>query len=127
MKEFYNHSGERLGFLILIGSVILSLSLLSGNISHLLQTSILGYPEHEPFDGTVYPIQKVPDWVGLDFEKWDYDYNSLSDNDLIDIPYYYANQLKVSTDDLQWGDPTDDAIRNAKITYSVPYMGNYLL
>ncbi len=127
MKKFYNHSGARLGFLILIGSVILSLSLLSGNISHLLQTSILGYPEHEPFDGTVYPIQKVPDWTGLDFEKWDYDYNSLSDSDLIDIPYYYTNQLKVSTDDLQWGDPADDIIRNAKITYSVPYMGNYLL
>jgi murein DD-endopeptidase MepM/ murein hydrolase activator NlpD len=127
MKNFFKHSRARLGFLILIILSIFSLTFYGGEISYLLRTSIVGYPEHEPFDGTVYPVEKAPDWVNLSSEKWDFGYDSLSSGDLINIPNYDPNQLKMSTDDLEWGDVEDNKIRNAKITYSVPYMGNYLL
>lgn len=93
----------------------------------LYQTNILAFPEHLPFSGTVAPIKKVPDFVHLSSSKWDLDYNSLSSADLIDLPEYNPDLLAVSTDNLKWGNTADDQIRNAKITYSVPYLGTYQL
>lgn len=95
--------------------------------SSFFKTSVVGVPQHDAFDGTVYPVQKVPNWVKLTTDEYKYDFNSIPSSKYIDIPYYDPNQLKISTDNLQWGDPADDLIRNAKITYSVPYMGNYQL
>ena len=95
--------------------------------SLLYSTSILDYPEHAAFDGTTYPVEKTPDWVNLDGDKWDANFLSLSDSDLIGVPEYNPSQLKTSTDSLVWGDPAHNMIRNAKITYSVPYLGNYKL
>ncbi len=91
------------------------------------KASILSYPQHEPFDGLVYPVQEVPNWVKLSQEKWNASYSVLSFSDLVTLPKYNPSELKTSTDDLKWGNSTHDKIRNAKITYSVPYMGNYLL
>ncbi len=127
MKKKLNYSALKSFLLILVVSIVFSYSIFGQNVSYFLKTSIIGYPEHEPFDGTVYPIEKVPDWVNLDSDRWDDDYSSLSDSDLVEIPYYDPNQLIISTDDLTWGDSEDNKIRNAKIIYSVPYMGNYLL
>lgn len=127
MKKKLNYSALKSFFLILVVSIVFSYSIFGGNLSYFLRTSIVGYPEHEPFDGTTYPIQEVPDWVNLSSDKWDDNYSSLSDSDLVDLPYYDPNQLEISTDNLTWGDSDDNKIRNAKITYSVPYMGNYLL
>ncbi len=95
--------------------------------SLLYSTDVLSLPEHAPFDGTVYPVAKVPDWVHLDAAKWKDLYINLSESELVSSPYYDPNQLSVSTDSLTWGNPVDDAIRNAKITYSTPYLGNYKL
>lgn len=127
MKDFLNHSGKRIGLLALIAVMTMSLTYFAGDVSYLLRTSIIGYPEHEAFDGTVYPVQKVPNWSELDAGKWDMSYGSLSTGDLMNIPYYDPSQLRVSADSLKWGDAADNVIRNAKITYSVPYMGNYKL
>ncbi|NIA02368.1 MAG: peptidoglycan DD-metalloendopeptidase family protein, partial [Nitrospirae bacterium] len=121
------HSGGRIALLILILSVILTSSFLAGDLSYMLRTSIIGYPEHEPFDGTVYPIQQVPNWMAMDLDEWDYSFGSMNSGDFVSIPNYDPNQLKISADTLEWGDASDDIIRNAKITYPVPYMGNYLL
>ncbi len=93
----------------------------------IFKTSVLEVPEHAPFDGTVYPIQKVPDWVGANVDNKKVNYGDLKSSQLIDIPYYDPSELKIDTDSLKWGDPTDNAIRNAKLTYSVPYLGTYLL
>lgn len=79
------------------------------------------------FDGTVLPVQKAPDWVALSSAEYNYSYNQLPPNKLINIPEYDPDKLIISTDNLTWGNPQHDAIRNAKITYSVPYMGNYKL
>ncbi len=95
--------------------------------SLLYQTSVLTLPEHAPFDGTTYPIKKVPNWSKLTSEKRDFAFNQLSDGDFIDIPYYDPQQLLIKTDTLKWNNPVDDVVRNAKITYSTPYMGNYKL
>lgn len=121
------HSVFRASLAILITGVLSFVAYFGGQVSYLVQTSVIGYPEHLPFDGTVYPIEKVPNWVKLSSEKWNMTYSELSASDLIDIPEYNPGVLSKSTDKLKWGDPKDDAVRNAKITYSVPYMGTYLL
>lgn len=95
--------------------------------SFLYQASILSLPAHTPFDGTTYPIKKVPNWSKLTTEQRTFTFNQLSDSDLIDIPYYDPSQLVVKSDTLKWNNPVDDVVRNAKITYSTPYMGNYKL
>ncbi len=93
----------------------------------LYKTSILSLPEHAPYDGLTYPIKKIPNWTHLDSAKRDLPYSQLAESDLTDAPYYDSNQLQVGTDTLKWGNPVDDSIRNAKITYSVPYLGTYKL
>jgi murein DD-endopeptidase MepM/ murein hydrolase activator NlpD len=95
--------------------------------STLFKTSVLDLPTHLPFDGTVYPVQKVPDWVNLSNDKRYAEYNSLTDDELIDIMEYDAAVLATGTDDLDWGNDAHNAIRNAKVTYSTPYMGSYKL
>lgn len=114
--------------LLVLGTMLVSVVTASLDIDGFLyRTSILDFPEHAPFDGTVNPIQKVPNWVKLDGTKWDSNYINLSNDELIDFPYYDPEQLKTSTDLLKWGNAEHDVIRNAKITYSVPYLGNYKL
>lgn len=95
--------------------------------SLLYQTSILSLPEHAPFDGTSYPIKKVPNFSKLTTGERNFKYNELSDSKLIDIPFYNPEQLKIPSDTLKWNNAADDKIRNVKITYSTPYMGDYKL
>lgn len=114
--------------LLVLGTMLVSVITASFDIDGFLyRTSILDFPEHAPFDGTVNPIQKVPNWVKLDSTKWKSNYSTLTQDELTDLPYYNPEQLKTATDSLQWGNVQDDTIRNAKITYSVPYLGNYKL
>ncbi|MEK7673303.1 MAG: S-layer homology domain-containing protein [Patescibacteria group bacterium] len=114
-------------------AVVLATTILTGLVasvdmnSLLYKTSVLEFPEHAPFDGTVYPVKKVPNWANLKSDRWKLNYSELNDSELIDTPYYDPSQLSVPTDQLKWGNPVDNSIRNAKITYSVPYMGNYKL
>ncbi len=115
------------GLMVLFTMAVSFFAQYSGDFSYLLRTSVLGYPEHEAFDGTVYPIQQVPNWVKLSSDKWKKTFSELSESDLMAIPFYDPEKLKTSTDTLKWGNTDHDAIRNAKITYSTPYMGTYLL
>lgn len=100
--------------------------LVEQNITN-FQASIIPTQQAPAFDGTVLPIQKAPDWVALTSAEWNNSYSQMPSSKIENIPVYDPDKLKISTDSLQWGDPQDDAIRNAKITYSVPYMGNYQL
>jgi hypothetical protein len=115
---------KRIFFLII---VFLSVLLYALKFSDQIFVNIFGTAQHAPFDGAVYVVEKVPDWLELDIERWNENYSEMDENDLMELPYYNPKELKISTDDLVWGDKEDDSIRNAKITYSVPYMGNYLL
>ncbi len=114
--------------LLAVGTLVISASIyMVDQNSSLLKTSVLDFPEHAAFDGTAYPIQKVPNWVKVSASNWDLVYNEMSSGQLIDIPYYSPSQLETPVDELIWGNADDDMVRNAKITYSVPYLGNYLL
>lgn len=86
------------------------------------KASVLEAPQ--PFNGTVMPVSKVPNWV-----HWGGDasthYDSISPEHLIDLPKYDLAVMAFPSDDLVWGNKDHDFIRNTKITYSVVYMGNY--
>lgn len=126
-NKFRNKSFLKNGLIVLVTVAVSILTYFGTDISYLIKTSIVGLPEHEPFNGTVYPVQRVPDWVYTDRSQTDAGYDALSENELIDIPYYNPEVLATSTDSLEWGNSEHDKIRNAKITYSVPYMGTYML
>jgi murein DD-endopeptidase MepM/ murein hydrolase activator NlpD len=94
--------------------------------SYLLRTSILGVSP-KPFDGTTYPVQKVPNWSKLTTDEYKSAYSAIPENKLVDTPLYNPSDFTVPASSLKWGDSSTEGIRNAKITYSVPYMGNYSL
>lgn len=90
------------------------------------QASIV-LPTPPAFDGTALPLEKAPKWTELSSAEWDASYDAIPVSKMQLLPVYDPDQLKTSTEQLGWTDAGDLAIRNAKITYSVPYMGNYLL
>jgi murein DD-endopeptidase MepM/ murein hydrolase activator NlpD len=89
--------------------------------------SIIPTKHAAPYDGLVTPIQKVPNWIALKSDQWKLDYNQIPADKLVPLPVYDPNQLKMPSAQLSWTKETDKAIRNAKVTYSTPYMGNYKL
>ncbi len=112
--------------LILVLTVALSTVVyFSDQVSYMLRTSVLGFPEHSPFDGTSYPVKQAPDWVHLSATDRTLTFSELSPDLIENIPYYDPAVLVQSTDGLSWGNAEHNKVRNAKITYSVPYMGNY--
>ena len=127
MKPTVKSTPIKSAFMAVMALALTAFIYFAGDISFLLKTSVVGFPEHEPFDGTHLPVEKVPDWVHTTANNWDLQYSDLSGSDLIDIPEYDPSDLRKDTDDLTWGNSAHDAIRNAKITFSVPYMGNYKL
>lgn len=92
-----------------------------------LRTSLLPTVTHQPFDGTTYPIKKVPDWASLSTEEYNNVYSAIPSGKLIDIPRYTPSDFATPFSSLKWGDSSTKNLRNEKITYSVPYMGNYSL
>lgn len=93
--------------------------------SNYLHVSLLTEPQHAAFDGTVAPISYVPDWVKAGGDAAWKDFSEVQNK--MPLPYYDAKELATPTADLVWGDPEDNKIRNAKITFSTPYMGSYKL
>ena len=80
------------------------------------KASLLDIPE---FDGTIMPIEMVPNWVqtgGQNTKHFD-DYSS---SEFVQFMDYDNGQLLDSSD-------TSEAARNARITYSVVWSGNYTL
>lgn len=80
----------------------------------------------QPFNGTTYPVQKVPDWnkflvTGSAMPT----YQKIPENQLIDLPPYTLSDLRYPDSKLLWKDPESDRIRNSKITYAVVYMAAY--
>jgi hypothetical protein len=77
------------------------------------------------FDGTVMPIQEVPDWVNLANGEGGMTYQEISETKLIPIPEYRLDYLTYPSSSLVWGKGDYNIITNTKITYPVPYAGNY--
>lgn len=117
------HATAWIGLLVL---TLGSFALVGGGSSDFF-ASILPVKQHPAFDGTVYPVEKAPNWVALKGAEYKYSYEQIPSSKLNPMPVYNAANLAQSVENLKWGNPADDAIRNQKITYSVPYMGSYRL
>ena len=88
--------------------------------------SILDVPSHPVFDGTVYPVQQIPDWTRITSEERDYHFGQLSPDLFLDeVPVYDNEAFTYPSSSLKWGDASDNVIRNTKLTYTVPYGGKY--
>ncbi len=100
--------------------------LISGNLRD-FQATVLPTPTAAPYDGLTTPILKVPDWTALSSDQWKLSYDDMPADKMLPFPTYDPDVLKTSVEKLGWKDKKDLAIRNAKITFSTPYMGNYKL
>jgi len=125
MKKLLRSKALQIPILSILVMVLL-ISLSAGN-SFLFRSSVVSMPQHAPFDGTVYPIKTTANWVKFSSEDYSKSFDQLDNSKLQTIPYYDPANLSKSVDKLAWGNPADDQVRNAKITYSVPYLGNYEL
>ncbi len=93
----------------------------------LFKASTLGLVKHAPFDGLSYPYQYAPDWVALNESERELAFNGISSSKITDPISYNPSELALPLDSLSFSDNNDIQVRNAKITYSVPYLGNYKL
>ncbi len=89
--------------------------------------SVLPTKQAAKYDGTALPVLKAPKWTALTTDEYKLDYNQIPSNKMVALPKYDAAQLKTATENLGWKSESDLNIRNAKITFSTPYMGNYKL
>jgi murein DD-endopeptidase MepM/ murein hydrolase activator NlpD len=112
-------------------ALVMSLFIAVGFIVNLslgdLQTNLIATKKAAPYDGTTMPIRQIPDWVGLTSDQWKLKYSEMPAGKIIAAPEYNAQQLLIASSSLNWSKPEDRAIRNAQVTYSVPYMGSYRL
>ena len=91
-----------------------------GDISNLMQANSISQLKHDPIDKFVYPYQKTVDWASyLSLTKQTYD--NLSASVFID-PVKYNPQTLGSLENMN---SLSDLEINSRMTYSVPYMGNY--
>jgi murein DD-endopeptidase MepM/ murein hydrolase activator NlpD len=91
------------------------------------QANLLAGVKSDPFNGTTVPVKRVPSWVDLTSSEWKMSYEQIPQNKFIDLPVYQPGQLTIPMSSLDFSKPADKAVRNAQVTYSTPYMGNYKL
>lgn len=115
-----------IGWFLLMTFLSMAIFLIEQNVNT-FQASLIPTKHAPSFDGLVMPVQKVPDWVKLSDNEWNLNYSDMPSNKMVQIPEYNPQKLKIPFEELKWGNAKDNAIRNEKITYSVPYMGNYKL
>jgi len=106
--------------------------LTSGAVLFELQTSffsadILQIQQYEQFDGTVYPIEFVPDWVRSSSTEREMSFSAFPVQKRLSLPTYNLERLAFTNDSLEWGNSDHDQIRNEKTTYPVVWKGDYRL
>ena len=111
-----------LAFLLLMSFVTVNTEL-----SSLLGANMLNIQSHKPFDGTVYPYSQTVLWTELTDSERLLSFDEVRESKKTSPFKYDERNLAVDFKDLTFRDVRSDQIRNEKITYSVPYMGNYRL
>ncbi|MFH0820910.1 MAG: S-layer homology domain-containing protein [Candidatus Peregrinibacteria bacterium] len=86
------------------------------------KAAVLQLPE--PFNGTVMPVEKVPDWAHFKGDS-SVPYSAIPKDQMIPLPPYDLSLIDFPDTALQWGNSAQDMIRDTKITYSVVYLGSY--
>ncbi|PID70278.1 hypothetical protein CSB37_02740 [bacterium DOLZORAL124_38_8] len=76
-----------------------------------------------PFNGTYFPIKKVPIWTALSAAERKMTYDQLPTSKLQNLPTYNPSTFQKG---MNWSSGNANA-RNAYITYSVPFLGSYRL
>lgn len=114
------------GWVFVIALLLMATTAVQENAQY-LQLSLLTAPEHAPFDGTVFPVQQVPDWLEASADEQDMIFADFPAEKLMDIPNYDPDRLPLDSSTLEWGDPYDDYTRQMIITYPVVYAGTYNL
>lgn len=121
------HKGIRFWhWVLLFACLTLAVFLVERNATDFL-ASVIPVKQSAPFDGTTLPVLKAPRWTALTTEQYKAAYDSIPAAKLMDLPKYDPAVLRSSTESLGWKTESDLNIRNAKITFSTPYMGNYKL
>jgi murein DD-endopeptidase MepM/ murein hydrolase activator NlpD len=113
--------------LLILIVVVATLSLIfSDAVASYMMTNVLNAtPKAEPFNGTVLPFEKVPDYTKLTAEERAGRFEDIPKSKLMDPPDYDPRLLQTDINDLKWGDAEDNVIRNMLINYPVVYAGNY--
>lgn len=112
---------------MIIGAVLTLIMVFLNQNASFLSASLLPLRSHKPFDGLVPPVKYVPNWSSLTADERKLGYDQLPGSKFIKLPVYQPSELTVPFNDLLFGNPEHNALRNAKITFSVPYLGNYRL
>lgn len=120
LKIIFKYCAITAGTLVLMGVVYYG-----EKTGEWLKATLLEPPQ--PFDGTTLPIQRVPNWTRLRNIRSVGTFDSITEQNLVHLPVYDPSVLTFPDAELKWDNPSHEAIRNAKITYPVVYMGNYKL
>lgn len=91
------------------------------------QAAVIPTTTAPAYNGTTLPVLKAPKWTSLSSSEWNLSYDQMPSDKMQALPVYDPLQLKTPSEQLGWQSASDLSIRNAKITFSVPYMGNYQL
>lgn len=119
--SFINQNQNSIAVITLTGCALVFGSFLQ-NYSYIFKASLLDLPKTE-FTGTTIPITHVPAWTELTTAERTMRFDQIPKSKIISIPDYNLRDMKRGE---IWGE-SNDAQRNAYITYPVPNMGNYRL
>ncbi len=120
-ERYYIHS------LITLGVVFLFWLFWSYN--SLFYTAIIDYKwvNWDAFDGTIYPIEFVPDPLQLKYEERKQDFDKIDSKYFIKTPIYNPDILSKNLDDLKYWTPDYNNTITQRVTFTVPYLWNYKL
>lgn len=118
-EKYYIHS--------LIFSIIFSLLYIFWFQSSFFYSSILEYKwvSSDEFDGSVYPIEYVPNPIKLTYEQRRQKFDEIDSKYFIKIPVYNPNIFWKDLDSLSVSSQDYAEAMTQKVVYTVPYLSTY--